>query len=137
MPLNHGFDLFYGIPYSNDMRPESKWDYARDNFPPLPFINGRDTLGVSLDQSNFIEMFTQRSIDFIYENKNNQEILPIYMERDDEFIEKLFKKYRKVYKAFLGDTLPVRPYKSASSQQCMYCNARDFCWADADVGIKI
>tara|TARA_B110001454_G_scaffold159467_1_gene148806 strand:+ start:1197 stop:1952 length:756 start_codon:yes stop_codon:yes gene_type:complete len=73
----------------------------------------------------------------IYENKNNQEILPIYMERDDEFIEKLFKKYRKVYKAFLGDTLPVRPYKSASSQQCMYCNARDFCWADADVGIKI
>ena len=71
MPLNHGFDLFYGIPYSNDMRPESKWDYARDNFPPLPFINGRDTLGVSLDQSNFIEMFTQRSIDFIYENKNN------------------------------------------------------------------
>ena len=71
MPLNHGFDLFYGIPYSNDMRPESKWDYARDNFPSLPFINGRDTLGVSLDQSNFIEMFTQRSIDFIYENKNN------------------------------------------------------------------
>ena len=71
MPLNHGFDLFYGIPYSNDMRPESKWDYARDNFPPLPFINGRDTLGVSLDQSNFIEMFTKRSIDFIYDNKNN------------------------------------------------------------------
>lgn len=71
MPLNHGFDLFYGIPYSNDMRPESKWDYARDNFPPLPFINGRDTLGVSLDQSNFIDMFTKRSIDFIYDNKNN------------------------------------------------------------------
>ena len=71
MPLNHGFDLFYGIPYSNDMRPESKWDYARDNFPPLPFINGRDTLGVSLDQSDFIEMFTDKSIDFIIENKND------------------------------------------------------------------
>ena len=71
MPLNHGFDSFYGIPYSNDMRPEGKWDYARDNFPPLPFLDGHDTIGVSLDQGNFIEMFTQRSIDFILQNKNN------------------------------------------------------------------
>ena len=71
MPLNHGFDSFYGIPYSNDMRPESKWDYARDNFPPLPFLDGHDTIGVSLDQGNFIEMFTQKSVDFLHQNKNN------------------------------------------------------------------
>ena len=71
MPLNHGFDSFYGIPYSNDMRPESKWDYAKNNFPPLPFLDDYDTVGVSLDQGNFIEMFTQRSIDFIRQNKNN------------------------------------------------------------------
>ena len=71
MPLNHGFDSFYGIPYSNDMRPEGKWDYARDNFPPLPFLDGHDTLGVSLDQGNFIEMFTQKSVDFVHQNKNN------------------------------------------------------------------
>mgnify|MGYP001302147857 FL=1 len=71
MPLNHGFDSFYGIPYSNDMRPEGKWDYARDNFPPLPFLDGHDTIGVSLDQGNFIEMFTQKSVDFLHQNKNN------------------------------------------------------------------
>ena len=71
MPLNHGFDVFYGIPYSNDMRPESKWDYARDNFPPLPFLDGYDTIGVSLEQSDFIEMFTKRSIEFIRTNKDN------------------------------------------------------------------
>ena len=71
MPLNHGFDSFYGIPYSNDMRPESKWDYASKNFPPLPFLDGFDTIGVSLDQRDFIEMFTKRSIDFIYQNKND------------------------------------------------------------------
>jgi len=70
MPLNHGFDVFYGIPYSNDMRPESKWDYASDNFPPLPFLNGKDTIGVSLDQNKFIDMFTDRSIRFIKENKD-------------------------------------------------------------------
>ena len=71
MPLNHGFDSFYGIPYSNDMRPEGKWDYARDNFPPLPFLDDHDTIGVSLDQGNFIEMFTQKSVDFLHQNKNN------------------------------------------------------------------
>ena len=71
MPLNHGFDSFYGIPYSNDMRPEGKWDYARDNFPPLPFLDGHDTIGVTLDQGNFIEMFTQKSVDFLHQNKNN------------------------------------------------------------------
>ena len=71
MPLRHGFDLFYGIPYSNDMRPEGKWDYAKENFPPLPFLNGLDTIGISLDQSTFIDLFTKKSIDFIYQNKNN------------------------------------------------------------------
>ncbi|GIR57018.1 MAG: arylsulfatase [Candidatus Neomarinimicrobiota bacterium] len=70
MPTNHGFDEFYGIPYSNDMRPEGKWDYARENFPPLPFLDGLDTIGVSIDQSQFIDMFTKRSVDFIKKNKD-------------------------------------------------------------------
>ena len=70
LPTSNGFDTYYGIPYSNDMRPEGKWDYARENFPPLPFLDGFDTLGVSLDQSNFIKMFTKKSIEFILENRN-------------------------------------------------------------------
>ena len=70
MPTNHGFDEFYGIPYSNDMRPEGKWDYARENFPPLPFLDGLDTIGLGIDQSQFIDMFTKRSIDFIKKNKD-------------------------------------------------------------------
>ena len=70
MPTNHGFDEFYGIPYSNDMRPKGKWDYARENFPPLPFLDRLDTIGVSIDQSQFIDMFTKRSIDFIKKNKD-------------------------------------------------------------------
>ena len=71
MPTNHGFDEFYGIPYSNDMRPEGKWDYARENFPPLPFLDGLDTIGLSIDQSQFIDMFTKRSVDFIKKIKIN------------------------------------------------------------------
>ena len=70
MPTNHGFDEFYGITYSNDMRPEGKWDYARENFPPLPFLDGLDTIGLGIDQSQFIDMFTKRSVDFIKKNKD-------------------------------------------------------------------
>jgi hypothetical protein len=74
----------------------------------------------------------------IYENKNNQEILPLYMERDDEFIDKLYKKYRKIYKNFIdGDVLPGRPYKSIASKQCSWCNVKEFCWKDEDGGKRI
>ena len=73
----------------------------------------------------------------IYENKNNQELLPIYIEKDDTFIDKLFTKYRKIYDAFLNDKLPTRPYKSIASKQCASCNVREFCWSDEDAGTKI
>jgi hypothetical protein len=59
------------------------------------------------------------------------------MERDDIFIEKLFTKYRKIHKSFIDDVLPVRPYKSIDSKQCVSCNAKDFCWADLDLGKRI
>ena len=65
----------------------------------------------------------------IYENKNNQEILPIYIERDDEFIDKLFKKYSKIYKNFIDNKIPDRPYKK-SSANCSDCNLFKLCWSE-------
>lgn len=65
----------------------------------------------------------------IYENKNNQEILPIYIERDDEFIDKLFKKYSKIYKNFIDNKIPDRPYKK-SSANCADCNLFNLCWSE-------
>ncbi len=64
----------------------------------------------------------------IYENKNNQEILPIYIERDDTFIDKLFKKYRGIYDAFLKREIPAQPYKR-SSAKCAECALADKCWS--------
>ena len=72
----------------------------------------------------------------IYENKNNQTILPIYLERDDVFIDKLFDKYRKWYQAFEDDLLPTRPYK-ITSPKCQNCDAKAFCWSDNDEGTKL
>ena len=64
----------------------------------------------------------------IYENKNNQEILPIYIERDDTFIDKLFKKYTGIYEAFLAKEIPTQPYKR-SSAKCADCNLAEKCWS--------
>jgi CRISPR/Cas system-associated exonuclease Cas4 (RecB family) len=67
----------------------------------------------------------------IYENKNNQEILPIYIERDQPFIDKLFKKYRKFHGAYLSKEIPVQPYKR-SSANCSSCDLAKHCWAEGE-----
>ena len=71
----------------------------------------------------------------IYENKNNQQILPIYIERDDVFLDKLFKKYRKIHKAVQDQEKPKRPYKN-TSKHCARCDLAPMCWAEIDVDDK-
>ncbi|MBW6480118.1 MAG: sulfatase [Bacteroidales bacterium] len=63
LPLNHGFDEFYGIPYSNDM-----WPYhpgTPQYYPPLPLIEGDSTIATNPDQRYFTRDFTLRTIDFV------------------------------------------------------------------------
>jgi len=66
----------------------------------------------------------------IYENKNNQEILPIYIEKDQDFIDKLFKKYREFYGNFVRQSIPDRPYKR-TSKNCSSCDLAALCWGDS------
>lgn len=68
----------------------------------------------------------------IYENKNNQQILPIYIERDDVFLDKLFKKYRKIHQSVKDEVIPERPYKR-TSKHCARCDLATLCWADNSV----
>lgn len=65
----------------------------------------------------------------IYENKNNQEILPIYIDRDDDFIDKLFKKYKGFYKSYLDNEIPKQPYKRTSAH-CGSCDLAAMCWGE-------
>lgn len=68
----------------------------------------------------------------IYENKNNQEILPIHIVRDDVFIDKLFNKYNKIYTNFLEKKIPKQPYKR-SSANCSSCDLAALCWGEGDL----
>ena len=70
MPLDHGFDVFYGIPYSNDMwsaNPTKKYDFA-----DLPVYSQNEVVQLLKDdQSNLTQDLTAKSIEFIENNKNN------------------------------------------------------------------
>ena len=65
LPLRHGFDEFYGIPYSNDMWP----NHPTRKFPPLPLIEGEKIIEYDPDQSRFTTDFTNRAVSFIDKNK--------------------------------------------------------------------
>ena len=71
LPLNHGFDYFFGLPYSNDMRPQNEhWDYARDNFPPLPLMEDSIVIEHIIDQSQLTRQYTEKAVAFIQQNRS-------------------------------------------------------------------
>ena len=68
LPLQHGFDEYFGIPYSNDMWPNHPVN--KNYYPPLPLIEGNETIATNPDQSQFTTWFTERTIQFIKKNKD-------------------------------------------------------------------
>lgn len=61
LPLQHGFDEYYGLPYSNDM-----WPYhPQYEFPDLPLIEGNEILGYNTDQTKLTTDYTTHAVDFI------------------------------------------------------------------------
>jgi arylsulfatase A-like enzyme len=64
LPLQHGFDEYLGLPYSNDMWP--KHPTAKEGtFPDLPLIDGNDAVEHNPDQSVLTRRYTERATRFI------------------------------------------------------------------------
>ncbi len=70
LPLQNGFDDYYGLPYSNDMWPFHPQQGEIFNFPDLPTYDGNKIVGYNTDQSRFTTDYTTRTIKFIKENKD-------------------------------------------------------------------
>lgn len=70
LPTNHGFDEYFGIPYSNDMWPQHP---TAKHFPPLPLIEGTNRLRSAdeHDQKMMTTWLTARAVDFINRNRTN------------------------------------------------------------------
>jgi len=79
LPLQHGFDEYFGIPYSNDMWPV--WydgkpalpDQGSSRFPPMYLMEGNEKKEIinTLDQQGQLtRRLTERAIQFITKNKS-------------------------------------------------------------------
>ncbi len=72
LPVKHGFDEYYGIPYSNDM-----WPYhpqaKKGTYPKLPMVENDQVVDEEItpeDQTHLTTDYTTRSIRFIEKNKD-------------------------------------------------------------------
>ncbi|MFI3262069.1 MAG: sulfatase [Rikenellaceae bacterium] len=71
MPLEYGFDKYYGIPYSNDMSLAALETLGDNGYNfPLPFYNQDKVIEIEPDQSQFTKRLTDYSVSFIKENKD-------------------------------------------------------------------
>ncbi|MEQ6122481.1 sulfatase [Reichenbachiella sp. MALMAid0571] len=66
MPLNHGFDEYFGLPYSNDMLPENLYH----NFDSLPLYDGQKIIEKNPNQDSLVKRYTGKAKDFIKKNKD-------------------------------------------------------------------
>ena len=60
LPTRHGFDYYYGIPYSEDMTPRPNQDW-----PDLPLMRGEEVIEAPVELSTITERYTTEAIEFM------------------------------------------------------------------------
>ncbi len=68
LPTRHGFDEFFGIPYSEDMVPDSSSPSRRD-WPPLPLMRQERVVEGAPDRDYLTRRYTEESLRFIRANR--------------------------------------------------------------------
>ena len=59
LPIAHGFDKYFGIPYSNDMQQAGRGD------PPLPLVEQVTVIEAPADQTQLTQQYTREAVEFI------------------------------------------------------------------------
>ncbi len=68
LPTRHGFDEYFGLPYSNDMRPRHPENPKA--YPELPLIEGDKVIQLDPDQTQLTTWYTEHAVQFIEKNKD-------------------------------------------------------------------
>lgn len=71
LPTNHGFDTYYGLPYSNDMGVKS----PNGKNPPLPLLRGTEVIEAQPDQRSLIFRYTEECTKIIRANQDRPFLL--------------------------------------------------------------
>ena len=78
LPLQHGFDEYYGLPFSNDMWPyhpgvrHLSMEKRLKRWPHLPMIEGNEIVNKEVspeDQVGLTTSYTEKAVDFIARNR--------------------------------------------------------------------
>ena len=71
LPTRHGFDSFFGIPYSDDMtqdRGRGRTAFDGDRWPPLPLMENETVIEAPVDRNLLTKRYTERALEFIEAN---------------------------------------------------------------------
>jgi arylsulfatase A len=68
LPTHHGFDEYFGLPYSNDMWP--KHPETPKDYPDLPLIEGDKVVQLNPDQTQLTTWYTEHAVRFIEKNED-------------------------------------------------------------------
>jgi arylsulfatase A len=72
LPVRHGFDEWFGLPYSNDMWPEHP-EAKPGTYPPLPLYENENVVKQGLtgaDQEQLTTQYAEHAVSFIRRNKD-------------------------------------------------------------------
>ncbi len=116
LPLAHGFDEYFGLPYSNDMWPfhpayvnlPAAAAKRKRGFPDLPLIEGNKIVNPKVDgeaQTHLTTWYTEHAVDFIARNKARPFFLyvPHSMVHVPLFVSEKFKGKSK--RGLFGDVV--------------------------------
>jgi arylsulfatase len=79
LPLQHGFDEYLGVPYSNDMWPikvdgtRFEQGKGRSSYPDLPLVEGNEVveeITTLAGQDKLTTLYTEKAVDFINRHAN-------------------------------------------------------------------
>lgn len=65
LPTRHGFDGYFGLPYSNDMGRQRN----RTKYPPLPLLANEEVIQQQPDQTALTERYVEKCVEFIRANR--------------------------------------------------------------------
>lgn len=68
LPRQHGFDEYFGLPYSNDMWP--RHPQQKDFYPDLPLLEGDSVVARDPDQSQLTTRYAERAVEFVARNRD-------------------------------------------------------------------
>jgi arylsulfatase A-like enzyme len=76
LPMDHGFDLYFGLPYSNDMNRgpnPRRFDTSRldpkSEYWNVPLLRGTNVVEIPAQQDTLTRRYTEEAVKFIRENK--------------------------------------------------------------------